>query len=598
MLILLRFFLLSCRTSFAGNKVAEDPNYARPNDLLSLIVSGEKGVSQVSDVKVTQHIPPPLPLQNNDRANNRMTSSDVGISEQFHNFSKEVSAILTCEDLEQTILSEYSDSSSTLQAPVQGWTTSDANAEESKADIDDHASQQLLSLLQKGAGLKDNTQSLNSENGASEKLYVSEGAIFGSALDNSREETAENIHRSGNTLTLETLFGSAFMKELQSIDAPVSIQRGPVGSAKTDFSGQQGISLRVMDDSLFPTSTVGIGSNRSSHESNVLQSQGQQTKLDKIESWLGFNDTETEADQSKHRTDVTSRLGGFDGATRYLLPEEESLITVRDSVNTPNSLFMSDGNSMKGELSQKPIDIVDKLAAFNSAFKDERAMVGQEGPPFGDGPHDPMEPEIPYRNLHARPSSPQFHPQMNNRRAFFHPLDSHPNLNSQMNLMAPEGTIHHDARANYQFPANMMHPPFHQHSTGPAGFGQPPFHHPHTGAVGFELPSHPMLQPQMQMSGNFPPPQVLREFSRVGPPPLHSSNQAAGFMQELNPMQGFPFLQQQPNFGGHGIPLPGKALLLQRPLLLCLIIIIFVSNKWLGKFSRVRIAETSQKLIM
>ncbi|XP_028099914.1 uncharacterized protein LOC114299389 [Camellia sinensis] len=531
-------------------KAAEDPSYAKPSDLLSLIVGGEKGGSQVSDVKPT-HILPDITLHNLEHANRYMTSSPIGLSEQFYNSSKEekVSSILTCEDLEQTILSEYSESSSTLQASGGGWSVSGAKTEESKADIDDRASQHLLSLLQKGTtGLKDIAQSPNLDNRSSDKLHISEGAIVGTSL-NSREEKADSIPHSGKNLTLETLFGSAFMKELQSAEAPVSIQRGSVGSAGIDISEQQGLPFGIMGDTLFPTSTVGIESNRSNHESNVLQSsQGQQTKSDKIESWLGFNDTQVEVDRSKHGTSVVSKLGGFDGAVDIQLPEEESLITVGDPVNnTPFSMFMSAGNSTKGELlsSNKPVDIVEKLAALNSVFKDERAMVGWEGTPFVRGPYNPMEPEIPYRNLRAQPSS-QFHPhQMNPGRPFFRPLDSHPtHLNSQMNFMVPEGNNRQDAPANHQFRANMLRPPFHHPN-------------PNTGRGGFELPHHhPMLQ-QMQAPGNFPPHHLLREFPRGGPLAPHPSNQATGFMQELNPMQGFPFRHQQPNFGGPGMSLPG-----------------------------------------
>ncbi|CAL5409560.1 unnamed protein product [Camellia sinensis] len=272
-------------------------------------------------------------------------------------------------------------------APGEGWSVSGAKTEESKADIDDRASQHLMSLLQKGTTwLKDIAQSPNLDSRSFDKLHIFEGAIVGTALDNSREEKVDSIPHSGKNLTLETLFGSAFMKELKSAEALVSIQRGSVGSAGIDISKQQGLPFESMGDTLFPTSTVGIGSNRSNHESNVLQSsQGQQTKSDKIESWLGFNDTQVEVDRSKHGTGVVSKLGGFDGAVDIQLPEEESLITVGDPVNnTPFSMFMSAGNSTKGELlsSNKPVDIVEKLAGLNSVFKDERAMVGREGPPL------------------------------------------------------------------------------------------------------------------------------------------------------------------------------------------------------------------------
>ncbi|XP_057496975.1 uncharacterized protein LOC130781689 [Actinidia eriantha] len=509
-------------------KAAEDPSSAMRNDLLSLIVSGEKGGSQVSDVNATQHFPPDLPLQSSEFINGRMTSSTIGISEQFNNSKEEVvSTIVTCEDLEQTILSEYSESNSTLQKPVLGL-FSGVKTEESKPDVDNLASQHLMSLLQKGSGLKDITQSPNLESGSSNNLHVSEGSIIGTALDNSKEGKAENICHSGKTLTLETLFGSAFMKELQSVDAPVSIQRGSVGSARLDILEPQGSSIGVTCDALFPTSTAEIESSRSSRETNVLQSSlGQQTKLDKNENWLGVNHTQVEVVSSKLQTDVHIQL-----------PEEESLITVGDPVNALNSMFMSAGNSIKGESlsSNNSVDIFEKLAALNTLFKDERAMASQEGPPFVRHPYDPMEPEIPYRNLHGQPSVPHLHhPQMNHGKPLFHPLESLPaHFNSHMNF-------NHDAPVNHQFPANMP---------------RPHFHHPNTGSTGFELsPHHPMLQ-QMQTPGNFPPHHLLQEFHRGRPKPPQPSNQATGFMQELNQMPGFPFRQQQPKFGVHGMPLP------------------------------------------
>ncbi|GFZ00965.1 hypothetical protein Acr_14g0006000 [Actinidia rufa] len=509
-------------------KAAEDPSYALRNDLLSLIVSGEKGGSPVSDVNATWHFPSDLPLQPSEFINGRIASSTIGISEQFNNNKEEVvSTILTCEDLGQTILYEYSESSSTLQKPALGF-VSGVKTEESKPDVDNFASQHLMSLLQKGSGLKDITQSLNLESASSINLHVSEGSIIGTALDNSREREAENICHSGKTLTLETLFGSAFMKELQSVDAPVSIQRGSVGSARLDILEPQGSSVGVTGDALFPTSTAEIESSRSSRATNVLQSSlGQQTKMDKNENWLGFNPTQVEVVSSKQQTDVDIQL-----------PEEESLITVGDPANALNSMLMSAGSTIKGESlsSSNPVDIFEKLASLNTVFKDERAMASQEGPPFVRHPYDPIEPEIGYRNLHGQPSTPHLHrPQMNHRRPLFHPLESLPaHLNSQMNF-------NHDA-PNHQFPVNML---------------RPHFHHPNTGPTGFELPPHhPMLQ-QMQTPGNFPPHHLLQEFRRGHPQPPQPSNRATGFMQELNQMQVFPFHQQQSNFGGHGMPLPG-----------------------------------------
>lgn len=523
----------------AAEKAAvENPPQSRSTDLLSLIVGGEKGGPQVSDVKATDHIPPPVSFQSSELTNKQsasnMASSTIGISEHLYGSSKLEAppAILTCEDLEQTILSEYSESNSTLHAPVQGWSSSGAKTEEPKAVIDNLASQHLMSLLQRGPGLINNIDSLNLDSGSSGKLHVSGGAIVGSVTDNSTEEKPENLHQSGKSLTLETLFGSAFMKELQSVGAPVSVQKGSVGSARMDISG-------VLGDSL------DIGSSRSNDENNVLRSsQKQQSNSDKIENWLGFNDAQVEVDPVNHQNDAVSNLGGFDAAVDIQLPEEESLISVGDPLSTLNSMFMSAANSTQGELlySNKSLDMAEKLGTLNTVFKDERPMlIGQGGPPFVRGPYDSVEPEIPYRNVHAQPSSPHFQsPHMNHGRPYLRPLDSYPNrVSSQMNFMAPEGILDHDASANHQFRANMA---------------RPRFPHPNSGPTGFDLPRHSMLQ-QMQMPGNFPPPHLLQEFPRGGLLTPHSSNDATGFTQALNQTQALPFGHQQPNYGGFGMRL-------------------------------------------
>lgn len=518
---------LSCSLTSAAEKAAtENPPQSRSTDLLSLIVGGEKGGPHVPDVKATDHVPPPLSFQSSVLINKHSTSSKL----------EAAPAILTCEDLEQTILSEYSENNSILHAPVQGWSSSGTKSEEPKAVIDNLASQHLMSLLQRGPGLINNTDSPNLDSGTSGKLHVSGGAIVGSVTDNSREEKPENHHQPSKSLTLETLFGSAFMKELQSVGAPVSVQKGSIGSARVDISG-------VLGDSL------DIGSSRSNDENNVLRSsQKQQSNSGKIENWLGFNDVQVEVDPVNYQNDAVSNLGGFDAAVDIQLPEEESLITVGDPLSTLNSMFMSAANSTQGELlySTKSLDVAEKLGTRNTVFKDEQPMlIGQGGPPLVHGPYDSVEPEIPYRNVHAQPSSPHFQSShMNHGRPVLRPLDSYPNrISSQMNFMAPEGILDHDASANHQFRANMA---------------RPRFPHPNSGPTGFDLPRHSML-PQMQMPGNFPPPHLLQEFPRGGLLMPHSSNDATGFNQALNQTQALPFGHQQANYSGFGMRLQGTS---------------------------------------
>ena len=546
---------------YAENKLADSLSSGRPSDLLSLITGGEKAGSQVSDSKTSEQIPLVLTSEHVELANKPMASdlvsATVGISEQLYNSNKPyaVPGVLTCEDLEQSILSEISDNSSTLQPPEQSGISSDGKTEQPKTNTGNHASQHLLSLLQKGMDMRDRAPSSNLDQGSSDKLKVLEKESIGSI---STEESAEKVGSSGTSLTLEALFGSAFMKELQSDEAPVSIQRSSVGSTRIHVVEPHGLSIPFADDGHLPSTVGEIRFNRTGDESTVLVSNHRQpTKSDKIGGkWLQFDDPGNDVDSSQLRAGAeiaSSKIGGFDGEAEIRLPEEDSLISVSDPLNPQNSMFMHAGNSTRTDFSSSnmQIDFVEKLAALNTGLKDERSMAGgSEGPPYLHAPYEVMD----HQNFHAQPSSPQLHhPQMNHHgRPVFHPLDSHTaQINSQIKFMAPENMMHHDPvpnPPNHQFPANMF---------------RPPFHHPSTGLTGFDHPAHhPMLQ-QMHMPGNFPPSHPLRGFPRGVPPPsLRPNTQATGFMQEVNPpLQGFPFGHRQPpNYGGLGMPVPGKDL--------------------------------------
>ncbi|XP_035539008.1 uncharacterized protein LOC109003516 isoform X2 [Juglans regia] len=544
-------------------KSVADLYSSRPNDLLSLIVSGEKGGSQEevsSDVKKnTEHVLSNFPFERFEPAEGHkktnLTSDIIENSDQLYKNNKPqaLPAVLTCEDLEQSILSEISENGSTQQLPAQALSIPDPKTEPPSVNIDDHASQHLLSLLQKGTGLKDTVQSPNLDIRSSEKLQNNEGASFDSAA-RTKEVNSENSSSSGQSLTLETLFGTAFMKELQSVGAPVSVQRGSAGSAIVDVPESHEFPFPEMDDALVLPN--GIGSNSTSYESSVLTSKERlQTKPVKIdEQWFGFDDPQAEPDSFQVRTGLKSKLGGFDRPVDIRLSEEDSLITVNDPLNLQNYAIAKTAartNALASPNTQ--VDIAEKLAAWNAILKDKRAfMGGQEGPPFLRGARDMREPNITYQNLSVQPSSPQLQPPHSNHVGpLLHPLDSRPaNINAQLKFMTPDRIIHHDPPPNHQFPANML---------------RPQFHHPGPGLTGFDPPSHhPMLQ-QMYMSGNFPPPHLLRGFPRSAPmsaqpnrgaPMPHASNQMTGSMPELNPLQAFPFGHRQPNFAGLGLPPP------------------------------------------
>ncbi|KAF5731749.1 hypothetical protein HS088_TW18G00434 [Tripterygium wilfordii] len=517
----------------------DDLSSGRPSDFLSLIVGGEKVGSHGLDLKSTENITSnsKLPFHISEIASTHTTltlkSPAVENSEHLYPINKPeaVQTVLTCEDLEQSILSEVTENGPTLPPPVQSSYVPRAQTLGQKSDIDDHASGHLLSLLQNRTGLKDTAPSPTLDAKSSEELQNIESAILGSALGNLREANSETVSNSRKPLILETLFGTAFMKELQSVGAPISIQMGSVGSARVDVSEDQGL--------------IEVGSNITIHERGVLASnQRQKMESDKVEEHLLGLDPRNEFDTSQLRTEIRSELGGFDGSVDIRLPEEDSLITVSDPVHLQN--FMPARSAAKTELlsaQETPIDIGEKLAALHSALRDERSIAGgHEGPPFRRGPYDVRESDIPYHNPHVHPSSSQLHtPQLNHVGPLFRPPEHPANNNSQMKFMGSDGVIRHDPLANYQFSANVLHPSIHHASSGRTGFDP--------------TINHPMLQ-QMSVPGNLPPPH-LRGFERGAPVPPHLNNQVAGFMQEHNPLPGFPFGNRQPNYGGIGMPTPG-----------------------------------------
>ncbi|CAJ1820888.1 unnamed protein product [Sphenostylis stenocarpa] len=522
----------------------------RPNDLLSLIVGGEKGGLQTSNIETTEHIGSNFSFLNSEPISEHMASNAAhNIINNSGVFSKsdkpEVSpAVLTCEDLEQSILSQVSENGSSRKQPIQDEDL-DAKTEQSTS-IDNHASQHLLSLLQKGTSYNDTE--LSSILDSTNKVPNIDGVTTNNDLDNPREENAD-VSNSSKTLTLETLFGSAFMKELQSVGAPLSVQRGSVGSAGADVSESLLFPFPTSDN-VHPATGEHI-LNR--HGSGVLPlEQTNQPKTNRFdEQWLGFSDSQGDVNSSLLHSELSK--AGFKGPLDIHLPEEDNLITVSD----PLQNFLSAGNIVKTDMSQDTtVDITRKLAALNPAFRDDRFVTrNHEGPAYPHGgPYDMREPGIPFQNLNVQRSQ-QIHPQLNHGGPMnhggsqqIHPqlnqLDIHsPHISSYMKLPNPEGMIRHNSPPNHQFPGNMLRPPFHQPNSGLAGF-DPPVH-------------HSMLQ-QMHMQGNLPPPHLLRGFPRGAPMPPHPSNPMTGFMQEPNPVQGqgFPFSgHQHPTFGGPGIQL-------------------------------------------
>ncbi|CAA2935002.1 Hypothetical predicted protein [Olea europaea subsp. europaea] len=519
-------------------KPTDDITSGRPNDLLSLIVSGDKGRYQVSGLKTDDNLPRDFSYKSSEHSNKLrfgVPSAANEVSEQvcISNKNEIVPAVLTCEDLEQSILSEYSAKTSNVQPMLQGWNTTSANTEQPRDHVDDHASGHLLSLLQKEIDTSNLIPNSSMDLGFAGKLLVSKEHDKGNTVNEPKGEVGSiNIGNLGKSLTMESLFGSAFMKELQSVDAPVSVQREPVEYKRIDALEPHGMSFPIVDKYNFALGVDQAGFERTNHDnSNSTSNQRKQTKTGKSENWVEYDDSQID---SNHRTEAVSKHGGFDGAVEFQLPEEESLISVGEQ-NHQISTFIPTGNS------NAPLDIPEKLAATNAIIKDKQIMLGSESLPFIHGPREQMDSNIPYHHFMTQQSSSQFQPpQMTPERPLYHPMDSHrAHTTSQLKFMDQGVVLNQESSANHQFLGNMI---------------QPPFHHSNAGVAGFDIPAHhPSMLHQMQMSGN--PPHLLPEFTR-GSPVSRPGNQPTGFIQEMNPILGYRFGPDQPNIGSLGMPIP------------------------------------------
>ncbi|KAE8721457.1 Ribosomal L5P family protein [Hibiscus syriacus] len=407
-------------------KPIDDLSPGKPKDLLSLIQGGEKGGSH--DRMASKHVVSNFPFQISELADrhvrSNLTSTGIVNFEQSWNINDvneaaAVPAVLTCEDLEKSILSESAENDPSLPSATEGWKIPDARCEKKEVNVDNHATQHLLSLLQNKTSTKTKVSSANHDIRSSERVQTADIAPCDSIDTN-----AENASGSGKSPTLEALFGSAFMKELQSMI---------VFFLPLIMSGQTGIILKKIIYHF---------------------TQREQMNFDGIGGHL-----------SHLRAGLGSKLG-FDGSAEIGLPEEDSVLGGSNPVKLLN--FMA--GSVKPELlpfQEAPIEVAEKLAALKAVFQNERAVVGgKEGPNFLPGPYDTREPDILIHNRNIQASSPHLRPQLNYGGPLFHSLDSHPSISSQMKFMAPEGIIHHNAPPNHQFPAS-----------GLTGF-DPPIHHP------------------------------------------------------------------------------------------------------------------------
>uniref|UniRef100_A0ACD5XXK1 Uncharacterized protein n=1 Tax=Avena sativa TaxID=4498 RepID=A0ACD5XXK1_AVESA len=351
--------------------------------------------------------------------------------------------MMTCEDLEQAMLAQVaSGSSSQKNAVHRHHPVLDEPTAKQKVAVDSHASHPLLSLLQKGTDNKGSSPvgfhiGSATEPQNSDVNVMTSGGISGTVPIN-KTETAP---ASGKSVTLEALFGAAFMNELHSTDAPVSI-RGSGSSHEGYYPGEEA---------------------------------------------LFFNKNENGAAPKEPRTVIEYQNPSFSGPSQGTsfnrkgseihLPEEDSLFTMNDSFAARKpDILPSLRSSREVQLPDRVVDDLNyKLQSLVSGDVEHAQVLG----PDALGSHSreqryQAESQNLYHLLQGRP--PALAPR---------PMLDHVGKRSQQAPFDMPQAIRHDPRRS--FPANMN--PMQHTLNAPGGTRVDPSAH------------HPMLQ---RMPGSFP----------------------------------------------------------------------------------------------
>ncbi|KAG2610001.1 hypothetical protein PVAP13_4KG093000 [Panicum virgatum] len=500
-------------------KPAEDLS---SKSLLSMIVKNENPGPEniihappLSDTAV-QNLSPRAPIDKFDSASklHSFTSSTPadGILEcNRSDIPVTVPVMMTCEDLEQTMLAQVESNSSSTQRNTtkEHQVVVDEPVAMQKVSGDNHASQHLLSLLQKGTDNKGSSSlsfqigSVDEPQSVDANLMVN-GAISGSDANNK----VDNASTSGKNLTLEALFGAAFMNELHSKDAPVSI-RGSATGGPNEFAETGETLLSSSHERYYP-----------------------------VEQTLSFNNSKDAAVPKEPGISYSVVAGGQNqGNTSFdkkgleiHLPEEDNLFTVNDSLPGQNSDILSSVRSsrVEGLLPGKAVDDLSyRLQSLVPGDAEHIQVLGPDA--LGSHPRD-QRLQVESQNL-------------------YHLLQGRPPM------MAPRPMMDHIVNRNQQAPFDMPQPMRHDpHRSFPSNVNSMQ-HNLHGPGVPHLDPAaqHLMLQ-QMSMPGNFPPEGLPR-----GVLPSQPVHHMAGYRPEIGNVNNFHVHPRQPNYGEFGLMMPGPS---------------------------------------
>ncbi|OEL16716.1 hypothetical protein BAE44_0022265 [Dichanthelium oligosanthes] len=500
-------------------KPAEDLS---SKSLLSMIVKNENPGPEniihappLSDAAV-QNLSPRAPIDKFDSASKLLsftfsTPAD-GILEQ-HNRSdipETVPVIMTCEDLEQTMLAqvEINSSSTQINSTKEHQTVVDEPVAMQKVPVDNHASQHLLSLLQKGTDNK-GSSSLGFQIGSADepKSFDANLTANGGISGSDPISKVDNAPTSGKNLTLEALFGVAFMNELHSKDAPVSI-RGSATGGPNEFA-ETGKTLSSSHEGYYP-----------------------------VEQTLSFNNAKDAAVPKEPGIEYSAVPGGLNQGNASFdkkgleihLPEEDNLFTMNDSLPGQSSDIFSSVRSsrVEGLLSEKAVD--DLSYRLQSLVPGDAEHIQVLGP-------DAL-------GSHARDQRFQVESQN-----LYHLLQGRPPMMAPRPMM--DHIVNRNQQAPFDMPQSIRHDP---HRSFPSNVN-PMQHNLHVPVVPHLDPAahHLMLQ-QMSMPGSFPPEGLPR-----GVPPSQPVHHMAGYRPEMSNVNNFHMHPRQPNFGEFGLMMPGPS---------------------------------------
>ncbi|XP_031494518.1 uncharacterized protein LOC116260363 [Nymphaea colorata] len=513
-------------------KPAVDQPPSTAEDLLSLFASNEKGIAYNTEIKKELNkagtiIPPEEATNIQEHVVQPLPTSVGSVSEPSHSEKLDVrSGVLTCEDLEQFILAEANASQTNIESSVKVFSNvPNLGSEQQQTDVDNQASQHLLSLLQKGTTLKDSIATNKAEEIA--------------AVASAQPISVDGVQLLEKTLTLESLFGTAFMQELQSVEAPVSVQRASGGVRTTTDLDMPGAAFLPSD--IKPAGKI-------SHDSipAALIHGGERRYDTSKASWLGFDGR-----KDGIKSEVAPSLGfenePADDTVDIHLPEEDSLITVSSAPTNEAQAFLSSGIASKEEIllsSAMPVDIMEKLTGLDNALRDDRSMIPAiDHRPLQEvlrGPFNMMGPEFQHQQrLLGGQSLP--HVPMNPLRPPYSQLEQELNRHPERFL----GPTDNGFDLRHHFPPNVLQHPFHHNAGIPARF-EPDHHQAMQHMVPGNLPGPHPLQP---LPGGLP----LQHQHGLGP----FNN--APFMPDIHSVQGFPFHHRPPNFNAMEVPVPGTA---------------------------------------